>query len=543
MDNKEKIYIFGHHNPDTDSVCGAISLSYLKNKLGFNTEPRVLDGISKETSFVLDFFGVSKPKHLDDVKLQIKDIEYHKNCFMKDTDSIKKTYDFLSENKITGVPVVDDDGNFLALITLKMLLKEFIGGELTSLKTSYDNLVDVLCGKEVLRYSDFISGDVLVGGYKSVVFVQEVNLSSKNILITSNRPIIIKHAIDQGVKTIILVGDQELDLDILNLAKENEVNVISTSYDTFHTAKLISLANYISTVFEHGRAVCFNENEYYDDFIIASKKLKHNNYPVIDKNNKCLGLLRLTDVSNVNRKKVILVDHNEEEQSVLGLNEADIVEIVDHHKLGDITTSSPINFRNMAVGSSNTIIYSLYKENGVDIPRDMAGIMLSGILSDTLILSSPTTTDVDREVVEELSEIAGIDYKEYGLEMFKAGTSIKGMSKEEILNTDVKTFSYDDKKYTVAQVFTMDVDEILKDMDEYIRLIEEMRVDIGSSFVVVAITDIIKNGSYFIYTKRAKDILDQGYLIDSHEGMYLDGQISRKKQIVPAIISGFNRLQ
>ena len=177
------------------------------------------------------------------------------------------------------------------------------------------------------------------------------------------------------------------------------------------------------------------------------------------------------------------------------------------------------------------------------IPRDMAGIMLSGILSDTLILSSPTTTDVDREVVEELSKIVGIDYKEYGLEMFKAGTSIKGMSKEEILNTDVKTFSYDDKKYTVAQVFTMDVDEMLKDMNEYIELIEKMRQDIGSSFVVVAITDIIKNGSYFIYTKRAKDILDQGYLIDSHEGMYLDGQISRKKQIVPAIISGFNKLQ
>ena len=538
MKNSEKIYIFGHHNPDTDSVCGAISLSYLKNKLGYDTEPRVLDNISKETEFVLNYFNVPKPKHLDDVKLQIKDIDYHKNYFMRDTDSIKKTYDFLSENKITGIPIVDNDGNFLALITLKMLIKEFISGELTSLKTSYDNLVDVLRGREILRYFDLIEGDVLVGGYKSVIFVEEVKLSSKNILITSNRPIIIKHAIQQGVKTIILVGDQELDTDIFNLAKDNKVNIIGTSYDTFHTAKLISLANYISTVFEHSRAICFNENEYYDDFIIASKKLKHNNYPVIDKNNKCLGLLRLTDVDNVNRKKVILVDHNEEEQS-----EADIVEIVDHHKLGNITTSSPINFRNMAVGSSNTIIYSLYKENNIDIPRDMAGLMLSGILSDTLILSSPTTTDMDRKVVNELSKIIGIDYKEYGLEMFKAGTSIKGMSKEEVLNTDVKTFSYDDNKYTVAQVFTMDVDEMLKDMDEYINLIEDMRQDIGSTFVVVAITDIIKNGSYFIYTKRAKDVLDQGYLIDSYEGMYLDGQISRKKQIVPAIISGFNRLQ
>lgn len=543
MKENNKIFIFGHHNPDTDSVCGAISLSYLKNKLGYDTEPRILDNISKETEFVLDYFNVSKPKYLDDVKLQIKDIEYHKNYYMKDTYSIKKTYEFLNDNKITGIPVVDKDNNFLALITLKMLLREFIGGELTSLNTSYDNILDVLNGKQILRYFDNISGNLLVGGYKSVIFVEEVKLSSKNILITSNRPIIIKHAIEEQVKTIILVGDQELDSDILELAKENKVNIISTSYDTFHTTKLISLANYISTVFEHGRAICFNENEYYDDFIIASKKLKHNNYPVIDKNNKCLGLLRLTDVDNVNRKKVILVDHNEEEQSVLGIKEAEIVEIVDHHKLGDITTSSPINFRNMAVGSSNTIIYSLFKENNIDIPKDIAGLMLSGILSDTLILSSPTTTEIDKEVVEKLSQLLDIDYKEYGLNMFKAGTSIKGMTKEEIINTDVKTFSYDDKKYTIAQVFTMDVEEILKDMNEYINLIEEMKQDIGSSFVVVAITDIIKNGSYFIYTKRAKDVLDQGYLIDSYQGMYIDGQTSRKKQIVPAIISGFNRLQ
>ena len=543
MKENNKIFIFGHHNPDTDSVCGAISLSYLKNKLGYDTEPRILDNISKETEFVLDYFNVSKPKYLDDVKLQIKDIEYHKNYYMKDTDSIKKTYEFLNDNKITGIPVVDKDNNFLALITLKMLLREFIGGELTSLNTSYDNILDVLNGKQILRYFDNISGNLLVGGYKSVIFVEEVKLSSKNILITSNRPIIIKHAIEEQVKTIILVGAQELDSDILELAKENKVNIISTSYDTFHTTKLISLANYISTVFEHGRAICFNENEYYDDFIIASKKLKHNNYPVIDKNNKCLGLLRLTDVDNVNRKKVILVDHNEEEQSVLGIKEAEIVEIVDHHKLGDITTSSPINFRNMAVGSSNTIIYSLFKENNIDIPKDIAGLMLSGILSDTLILSSPTTTEIDKEVVEKLSQLLDIDYKEYGLNMFKAGTSIKGMTKEEIINTDVKTFSYDDKKYTIAQVFTMDVEEILKDMNEYINLIEEMKQDIGSSFVVVAITDIIKNGSYFIYTKRAKDVLDQGYLIDSYQGMYIDGQTSRKKQIVPAIISGFNRLQ
>lgn len=541
--DKEKIYIFGHHNPDTDSVCGAIALSYLKNKLGFNTEPRILDNISPETSFVLDYFHVAKPRLLDDVKLQIKDISYHKNYFVKSTDSILKAYNFMSDNQITGIPIVDKDNSFVALITLKMLLKEFIGDNLTKIKTSYANLIEVLKGKEVLRYFDEIEGDVLVGGYKSMIFVSEVELSSKDILITSNRPIIIKYAIEQGVKTIILVGLQEMDDECLYLAKENGVNVISASYDTFHTAKLVCLANYISTVVERGRAICFNENEYYDDFIIASKKLKHNNYPVIDKDNKCLGLLRLTDVDNVNRKKVILVDHNEEEQSVLGLNEASIVEIVDHHKLGNITTSSPINFRNMAVGSSNTIIYNLYNENKVSIPDDMAGLMLSGILSDTLILNSPTTTDEDVRVVSALSKQLDIDYKKYGFDMFKAGTSIVGKSKEEILTTDIKSFAYDDKKYAVSQVFTLDVDEILKDIDGYIEVLNDIKKDLGCSFAVVFITDIIKNGSYVIYTDRAKDVLDQGYMISSHQGMYLDGQISRKKQIVPTIISGFNKLQ
>ena len=545
MENNEKIYIFGHHNPDTDSVCGAISLSYLKNKLGYDTEPRVLDNISKETDFVLNYFGVSKPKHLDDVKLQIKDIEYHKNYFMKDTDSIKKTYDFLNENKITGIPVVDDDGNFLALITLKMLLKEFIGGELTSLKTSYDNLLDVLCGKEILRYFDLIEGNVLVGGYKSVIFVEEVKLSLKSILITSNRPIIIKHAIEQGVKTIILVGDQDLDLDIINLAKENEVNIIGTTYDTFHTAKLISLANYISTVFEHGRAICFNENEYYDDFIIASKKLKHNNYPVIDDDNKCLGLLRLTDLDNVNKKKVILVDHNESGQSVMGLRQAEIVEIVDHHKIGDLTTNNPINFRNMAVGSTNTIIYQLFKEKNMEIPKDIAGLMLAGILSDTLILKSPTTTEYDKYAVKELTKIADVDYEKFGIDMFKAGTSLKGKTKEEIINTDIKSFNFDDEtRYAVSQIFTLDIDSIMKDIDSYIKLIENMKEKGDYKFIVVAITDILKNGSYFIFTESGKEIIKAGYATtDISEGMYIDGQVSRKKQIVPALINGINRLK
>lgn len=541
----EKTYIFGHHNPDTDSVCSAIALSYYKNKLGFNTEPRILDEINKETEYVLNYFGVVEPSYLDNVKLQIRDIDYHRNYFMKDTDSIKKVYDFLLKKSITGLPIVDDDHNFVGLITLKMILNRLFGGNLRKINTSYDNILEVLNAREVLRFNDEVKGEVLVGGYRSMIFVNEVKINESDVLVTSNRPIIINYAISEGIKNIVVVGPQELDDECLVNARENKVNIFRTDYDTFYTVKLISLANYAKCFCDTKRVTCFKEDDYYNDFVDISKKLKYNNYPVIDEDNKCLGLLRLTDLDNVNRKKVILVDHNESGQSVMGLGQSEIVEIVDHHKIGDLTTNNPINFRNMAVGSTNTIIYQLFKEKNLDIPSDIAGLMVSGILSDTLILKSPTTTSYDEEAVKELSSIAGIDYEKYGIDMFKAGTSLKGKTKEEIINTDIKSFNYDDEtRYAVSQIFTLDIDSINKDLDSYIELIENMKKSGNYKFIVVAITDILKNGSYFIFTSSGKDIIEAGYAIqDIKQGMYIDGQVSRKKQIVPALINGINRLK
>ena len=541
----EKTYIFGHHNPDTDSVCSAIALSYYKNKLGFNTEPRILDEINKETEYVLNYFGVAEPSYLDNVKLQIRDIDYHKNYFMKDTDSIKKVYDFLLKKSITGLPIVDDDHNFVGLITLKMILNRLFGGNLRKINTSYDNILEVLNAREVLRFNDEVKGEVLVGGYRSMIFVNEVKINENDVLVTSNRPMIINYAISEGIKNIVVVGPQELDDECLVNARKNKVNIFRTDYDTFYTVKLISLANYAKCFSDTKRVTCFKEDDYYNDFVDISKKLKYNNYPVIDEDNKCLGLLRLTDLDNVNRKKVILVDHNESGQSVMGLGQSEIVEIVDHHKIGDLTTNNPINFRNMAVGSTNTIIYQLFKERNLDIPRDIAGLMVSGILSDTLILKSPTTTSYDEEAVKELSSIAGIDYEKYGIDMFKAGTSLKGKTKEEIINTDIKSFNYDDEtRYAVSQIFTLDIDSINKDLDSYVELIETMKKNGNYKFIVVAITDILKNGSYFIFTSSGKDIIEAGYAIQNiKQGMYIDGQVSRKKQIVPALINGINRLK
>lgn len=541
----EKIYIFGHHNPDTDSVASAIALSYYKNKLGMNTEPRILDEINKETEFALKKFNVPEPNYLDNVRLQIKDIEYHKNYFLKNTDSIKKVHDFLLEKSITGVPIVDEEGNFSGLITLKMILNKLVTGNLRKIKTSYSNILEVLDARQILKFSDEVEGEIVVGGYRSMIFVKEINLSKDNILVTSNRPMIINYAINEGVKNIIIVGTQDLDEECVVNARKNNVNVFRTNYDTFYTLKLISLSNYARFFCDRERVICFKEEDYYNEFVDVSKKLKHNNYPVIDDNNKCLGLLRLTDLDNVNKKKVILVDHNESSQSATGLKQAEIMEIVDHHKIGDLTTNNPINFRNMAVGSTNTIVYNLFKEKDIQIPRQIAGIMLSGILSDTLLLKSPTTTEMDKTAVYELANIAKVDYREYGIEMFKAGTSLVGKTKDQIITTDIKTFSFDDDlRYAVSQIFTLDIDSILEDKESYINLIEDMKTKGNYKFIVLVITDILEDDSYFLFTESAKDVIEAGYGIkDFKQGDHIEGQVSRKKQIVPTLIKGMNRLK
>lgn len=539
----DKVYIFGHHNPDTDTVCGAISLSYLKNKLGLNSEPRVLDEINKETEYVLNYFKVPVPNYLDNVKVQIKDIVYHDDYFMKDTDSIKKVYDFLVEKSITGLPIVDKDGFFVGLITSKMILNNLLGDSLSHVTTSYDNLLDVLEGEEVLRFEDEIDGEIIANEIDSD-FEKDVVDSNKNSIFVISDEKYLKSAIDSKTKNIIVVGSFDIDKELLDHANKNKINIIRTKLDSFRALKYVSLANY-TKVFCERNTVVVNENSYYDDFVDLSRKLRHNNYPVVDNDNKCLGLLRLTDLENVNRKHVILVDHNESAQSITGLSQAEILEIVDHHKIGDLTTSLPINFRNMAVGSSNTIIYKLFMENDIEIPKDIAGLMLSGILSDTLILKSPTTTELDVEAVNVLSKIAGVDYEKYGFDMFKAGTSLEGKTKKEVVNTDIKTFNFGDEiKYAVSQIFTLDFDSIKKDMDGYISLIEDMAKENGHRFIVVAITDIIKNGSYFIFTEKAKEVLEAGYgLKDIEQGVYIKDQVSRKKQVVPTIISGLNRLK
>lgn len=531
------VYIFGHKKPDTDSVTSAIALSYLKNQLGVSSEPRVLGSINKETKFVLDYFSISEPKYLDDVKLQIKDIKYYKGCFLNGKSSINKAYKYMLEKNITGVPLVDDDNNFKGLLTTKMIGKELISGNFNSLNASYDNLLEVLNAEEILRFDEDIKGDIIAASYRSTTFLNTSILNSNTVMIVGDRHSLIEEAVNSKIKLIIIVGNKEIKEEHISIARENKVNIIKTSYDTYTTAKLINLANYSKNLLENVRNVSFTENDFYTEFKEKCLKLGYNNYPILDNDNKCIGLIRLTDINEIRKKQVILVDHNEFSQSVEGLDEAEILEVVDHHKIGTITTTMPINFRNMAVGCTNTIIYSMFNEANIEIPKHIAGIMLSGILSDTLKFTSPTTTEYDKYVGFRLAHLAEVDIDEYSKAMFKAGGDLEGKSITEIISSDLKVFEEDYKKIAISQITLLDTEDILKQQEDYIKTINELKKSREYDMLVVSIVDILKNGSYMYFDNESENKMKEAFDdIDFKQGTFVLGCVSRKKQIVPKIL-------
>ncbi len=533
-----EIYVFGHKKPDTDSVTAAIALSYLKNELGIKAKPMILGYINEETKFVLNYFNYKTPEFLEDVKLQIKDLNYYKDCYINDKISIMRAYEYMNDKNITGVPIVDKDKKLVGLLTSKMLVSELINLDITKLNTSYDNIIEILKGEEILRFDEEITGNIIAAAFRSTTFLNGANLTSDTIMIVGDRHSLIEAAVNSKIKLLIIVGNLEIKQEHINQARENKVNIIRTSYDTYQTSKLIELSNYVKNIIPNNENIHFNENEYYDDFKEKSIRYGHNNYPVINDAGICLGLIRITDINRMNKKQVILVDHNDANQSVEGLDEAEILEIVDHHNIGTITTNMPINFRNMTVGSTNTIIYSLYNESNISIPSDIAGLMLSGIISDTLKFTSPTTTEYDKYVVKRLAKIAGIDIHEYSIKMLKAGTNLSGKSIDDIILGDIKKYDVNGKKIAISQLLTFNPEEILNNKDNYIKKINEIKQNKEFDLLILCITDMIKDGSYILYDEANEQIIKEAFNVDDiYEGYFLSKCLSRKKQLVPLIMN------
>lgn len=535
-------YVFGHKVPDTDSVCASISMAYLQNALNIKTEPRVLGELNKETKFALDYFGFPEPKFLNDVKVKIKDMQYSKNIMIEEHVSIGEAYNLMSKQEVTGFPLVDKNKKLNGYINVKEIAKYLIEGDVTELDTSYDNILSTLNAFEVLRFDNEIKGVIIAAAYKSETFLNRITLREDNILIVGDRYRIQEYAIKSKIKLLLLVNNVMLPDDLLEIAKRNKVNVIRIPMGTFRTSNRIKLCNYVRKVNINSKPITFDISDYRDDFLEISSKYGHTNYPIVDKKGTCLGMLRLVDANKYHRREVILVDHNQRSQTVDGIDEADVLEVIDHHNLGTIGTNYPINVRCMPVGCTCTIIYRLFRENKIDIPKDIAGIMLSAILSDTLIFKSPTTTDLDIDVANKLAKIAEVDVEEYGYAMFKAGSSIAGMSMEDIINGDIKSFKLGDSSMSISQINTMDIDELLSKKTDIVSSLNTM-CNIGNYKVsLFFVTDIIKKGSYLFYNEGSSEILKDAYgLNEIKQGIYLDGMVSRKKQLLPPLLDLYER--
>jgi len=536
--------IFGHKIPDTDSVCAAIALSELKNIINEPSKPYILGNVNKETEFVLKHFNVAVPERLNNVKIQIKDLDFERIKPFTKHQSVHFAYFNMNENKLRTLPIVDEEGNLSGIITMKDIAMSLINTDQKHLHTSYDNIIETLLGKDLLKFDEAIDGEIIVASFEENTLRKSNIISKNSIVIVGDRYDVIKYSIEIGVKLIIVTGDLQVPSDLIHMATNNKVNIISTAYQTYYTSKNISLSKYVEDIMKRQDIMMFFEEDYLNDCKEDIEQSRHSKFPVISKDKKYLGLLSRNHLINPQRKKVILVDHNEMNQSADGLEEAEILEVIDHHKIGDIKTVIPISFRNSPVGSSNTIIYHMYKENNVEIRTDIAGLMLSGIISDTLLFKSPTTTERDRNAVDNLLKIVDIDLYKYAMEMFKEGTSLEGKTMEEIIYQDFKKFNLEYKNVGISQVFTLDINQIMSKKEEFIKLIDDITDDKDYFLLILAVTDIVNEGSYIFYTsskeRLVKSIFEEE---DVFQGIYVDKCVSRKKQIVPKIINALKLIR
>lgn len=530
------VYVFGHKYPDTDSVCSAVALAYLENKKGLKCEPRVIGAINQETRFVLDYFDVNEPAYLNDVHVQISDINYVKRGYINDNECIASAFDKMHKLDLTAIPLVDDKKKVTGYVTLKGMARYLIGETRDYIKTNLKFLLKTLNARILTNFQNDFDGHISTVTFSSDTFIHEVPLSNDNILVVGDRYKVIEYAIDSHVQLIILTRNRIVPMKLLNKAIKNKVSIITSSYSSFELCNKLSLCNYVTILNETKTPKTVFAHSFYTDYVNQSRKMNYSNYPVINKKNECIGILRAKDTISYEKKRCILVDHNNYEQSVDGLNEAEILAVYDHHNIGNIGTNYPIYFTCLPVGCTGTIIYDRYLKEGITIPKKMAGLLLSAIISDTLLFTSPTTTDIDQKYAKKLAKIAGVSLKDYGMHMLKAASSIKGLTINELINQDFKSYIIDDQKYGIAVITTMDFEEIAKDLDNYITKLNEMSKE-NYKAVFLFIVDIIKQGSYIIYNEDSEQLIASSFGIKNiEEGVFVKGLISRKKQIIPAIM-------
>lgn len=550
---KNKVYILGHKNPDTDSICSAISYANLKQQLstdGTTYIPSRAGLLSEETKYILNRFGVEEPKLLSNVKLQVRDVEINRTPGIDGSTSIKDAWAMMKDENVSALAVVEDnklDGIITTNDIAMSYMDVYDSHILATAKTQYKHIAKTVDGTPILGNMDeyFTKGKVVVAASnpeKMEAFIEE-----NDLVILGNRYEVQLCAIELGVSCMIVCQGAEITKTIKKLAEERGVIVISTQYDTFTTTRLINQSIPVRHFMVKDGITVFKTNDYVETVKQEMSKNKMRDFPVVEKNGDFQGFISSRRLLDARKKQLILVDHNEVTQAVDGIEEAEIREVVDHHRLGGLETVGPVFFRNQPVGCTATIVYNMYRENNIVPDKTTASLLCSAIISDTLLFRSPTCTWIDKMVAEQLAEIAEVNMEELAISMFRAGSNLQGKTAEEICFQDFKPFTVGDLKFGVGQISSMSSEELVEVKNMLEPFLEQAAAIHQLDMVFIMITNILEESSYMLCYgskdgKNAKEQLAEAFgLPEDTQEIILAGVVSRKKQLIPTFVTSLQK--
>ena len=551
MSEQKVIYAIGHRNPDTDSICSAICYANLKQAVtGEEYMPARAGHVNGETQFVLDYFGAEEPQLVEDVRTQVRDIEIRKTKGVADNISLKRAWNIMQENNVVTIPSVREDGTLEGLITVGDITKTYMNiydsSILSKANTQYSNIIETLEAELIIGSAEayFDQGKVLIAAANPDLM--EFYIEPHDLVILGNRYESQLCAIEMGADCIIVCEGAAVSMTIKKIAQERGCTIIATTYDTYTAARLINQSMPISYFMTREHLITFNSDDYIDEIreVMASKR--HRDFPILDKDGYYLGMISRRNLLGAKGKQVILVDHNEKNQAVAGIENAEILEIIDHHRLGTIQTMSPVFFRNQPLGCTATIIYQMYQEAGIKVEPKIAGLLCSAIVSDTLLFRSPTCTPVDEMAARALADIAGIDIEKYAMEMFSAGSNLKDKSDEEIFYQDFKRFTSGKVTIGVGQITSLNGGELDKLKGRMEAFMEKALENNGLDMIFFMLTNILTETTELICEGQgalqlAGKAFHQDIELLEEEGLKepvlrLPGVVSRKKQLIPELM-------
>ena len=551
VEELKKTLVLGHRNPDTDSICSAICYAGFKHQLtGENYEPCRAGNVNPETQYVLDYFKLKAPRLVENVKTQVKDIEIRKTKGVSRGISLKNAWGLMQENNVVTLPCVTEEGLLEGVITIGDITKSYMNlydsSIISKACTKYANILDTLEGSMVVGDSEayFDRGKVLIAAANPDLM--ENYIEKHDLVILGNRYESQLCAIEMEAACIIVCEGAGVSLTIRKLAQERGCAVITTPYDTYTTARLINQSMPISYFMTKENIIEFSEEDYLDDIreIMASKR--HRDFPILDSDGKYIGMISRRNLLGAKGKSIILVDHNERSQAVEGMESADIREIIDHHRLGTVETMSPVFFRNQPLGCTATIIYQMYQENHIEIDKTTAGLLCSAIISDTLLFRSPTCTPIDKAAGLALAQIAGLDIEKYAIDMFSAGSNLKGKSDGDIFYQDFKRFTVGNSVFGIGQITSLNAVELKDLRTRMSAYTEKEREQHEIDMMFFMLTNILTESTDLICTGQgAEQLIANAFHVKDEDMENVSGQtgivklpgvVSRKKQLAPQIM-------